>query len=119
MVRGASFGRLGNRIAARLCLQLDGRLDLASNKLGITLENVSRTGAGIRTDAKLTPGASCLLKIGNIEIFSAVAWTRAGRSGLTFERPLSKEQLETLQLAAEDPDAFELQELRRDPRLWR
>lgn len=119
MARGASFGRLGNRIAARLCVQLDGHLDLASDKLRITLENVSRTGAAIRTAAALTPGASCLLKIGNIAIFSVVAWTRAGRTGLSFEKPLSKEQMELLQLVAEDPHAFELQQLRQDPRHWR
>lgn len=93
------------RTAARLHLEVEARVGVANQSLSVTVEDLSRWGAGIRTPVK-PPGERFKIEIGDLELASTLIWSRRGRCGLRFNKPLSKEQIDYLNHIAEDPSAF-------------
>lgn len=83
-------GRRGN---PRLRLQLPAQLITLDGQGPAILENVSATGARIRTSLTLRPGGSCILRLPSLELLADVAWCAGDRCGLTLERELTQQEL--------------------------
>lgn len=86
----------GRRGSARLRLRLPAELITLDGQGPAILENISATGARVSSQLVLKPGASCILRLGRLELFGDVAWCAQGRLGLMFEEPLAQGQLVAL-----------------------
>lgn len=86
----------GRRACARLRLRLPAELITLDGQGSAVLENISATGARVSSQFVLRPGASCILRLGRLELFADVAWCAQGRLGLMFEEPLAQGQLVAL-----------------------
>ena len=83
----------GRRISPRLRVQLPVQLITLEGQGQAVLENISLTGARIACAMSLRNGMSCLLRLGEIELFGDIAWQVGDRAGLLFEEELSPQQL--------------------------
>lgn len=83
----------GRRGHPRLRLQLPAQLITLDGRGPAIVENVSATGAGIRTRMALRPGASCILRLPGLELLADIAWCAGDRCGMMLERELSQQEL--------------------------
>ncbi len=86
---------VGRRGRERLSVCLPGKLTLMDGEFDCALEDVSRTGARIITDAPLHISRRGILSCSPLEAMFAVVWTKGRYAGLEFEE---EERLGTIRL---------------------
>ena len=94
----AGFGKRldgpgGHRTAQREPVLLRVALHTLSASRGVTLFDVSRTGARMSMVEPLRCGQSVWLKIPPCEIFATVVWAGEGDCGIQFDEPLDDDEL--------------------------
>ncbi len=77
----ASANRRG---AERLAVLLPGTLTTLDGEFECAIEDISRTGARIVTDATLREGRECVLACSPLDELCMVAWTEGQAAGLEF-----------------------------------
>lgn len=71
---------------------LAARLQVRGVSHGVTVRNVSETGALVETPHPPGLGTSVLLSRGELAVAATVAWARAGECGLHFDAPIDLSQ---------------------------
>ena len=62
--------------------------------------DISATGAKLRGDNLPAAGADLFVRIEGVETFATVVWSHEGECGLSFEEPLDRAMLASLQMEA-------------------
>lgn len=93
-----SFGKRldgpgGHRTAAREPVLLRAALHTLTSSRGITLFDVSATGARMSMPEPLRCGQVVWLKVPPFEIFATVMWVGEDDCGIHFDEPLDEEEL--------------------------
>jgi hypothetical protein len=74
------------------------KLELSNDRVGnmtATIRNITRNGAGIKTDTQLMAGESVTISIAHLDPFAAIVrWYKLGSAGLEFEKPFDLELLQ-------------------------
>lgn len=104
-----TFGKLGNRSAARFDITIEGGLSTTAQSLSCRVENISATGCCLdmsecRAPTALREGYHVMVKVERAEALGHVAWADGARCGVTFADPLTPKQLERLQWIVEHPE---------------
>ncbi len=84
----------GQRTYNRLRLGLPASMVLTHERRYCTLENISSTGACVRTESAIAKGRTTILCFHLLRIFSVVIWSRDTLQGLRFESPLESEDMQ-------------------------
>ncbi len=84
---------VGRREDPRVRVSLAARLDTVTGTQAVRLNNLSRGGASICTDAPLKRGSNVILRWRDLEVFGTVTWVEGARCGLKFDEPLSDDQV--------------------------
>lgn len=87
----------GRRAEAREPILLSAALYSLGSSRPIILSDVSRTGAQLCVHDPLRCGQEVWIRIPPAEIFGEVVWTDGDRCGITFDEPLSDDELGLLQ----------------------
>lgn len=64
-----------------------------TNEQNAKLRNLSEGGAMVEMAAPPAPGTDVILRRGALEIFARVVWSANGRCGLSFDEPLSEDEM--------------------------
>jgi hypothetical protein len=99
-------GKQGQRGTARLMLGVPGTLVMAHATVSCLIDDISASGARIRSAAPLTAGASAELRFEELRSFCTVAWARNGGAGLRFGQRLTLEDIEYFRQIAADPQQW-------------
>ena len=94
-----SFGKRldgpgGHRAAPREPVLLRAALHTLSSSRGVTLFDVSTTGARMSMPEPLRCGQPVWLKIPPSEVFATVAWVGEKECGIRFDDPLDEEEID-------------------------
>ena len=87
----------GRRAEAREPVLLSASLLSLRSSRPIILSDVSRTGAQLLLHEPMRPGQEVWIKVPPAEIFGEVVWMDGDRCGITFDEPLSDDELGLLQ----------------------
>lgn len=99
----AQFGRCGGggrRIDARESAPLPAMVTTLSNSHPAVLVNISRTGAQLRGSNLPHAGEELLIKMGSLQAFATVAWSRGDHCGVEFECRIAVHELQQLRREA-------------------
>lgn len=99
-------GKQGQRGTARLALGVPGSLVMTHATLACLIDDISASGARVRCDAPLGAGTVAELRFEERREFCTVAWARAGRVGLRFDRRLTLEDIEYFRWIAANPQQW-------------
>lgn len=86
----------GRRAAERDPVLMSGLLTTMGRRVEAELLDISRTGARLRPHRRVSLNESTLLKAGAVTALGQVVWSSGEQCGLTFEEPLSDEELDTI-----------------------
>ena len=87
----------GRRAESREPILLSAALLSLGSSRPIMLSDVSRTGAQLRVHEPMHIGQEVWIKVPPVEIFGEVLWIVDDRCGITFDEPLSDDELGLLQ----------------------
>ena len=87
----------GRRAAARQPVLLNAGLMTLQDSRVVTLIDVSKTGAKMRSAVALSLGQSIWLKIRPTDIFGTIAWIDGDHAGVAFDEPLTDANVRSLQ----------------------
>jgi len=110
MFGNAKLGRQGKRSYTRLRLGIPAGLILTHEVRSCLIDNVSCSGAQVRTEIPLRPGSQVMLKLPRHDALCIVTWTRGIQCGLRFDRMLSTSTMERLRWIANNPVAHQRQQ---------
>ena len=114
-----SFGKLGNRKAARLAMALDAGLVLPERSARCVVENVSRTGCRLRISEPPRIDATVLVRIERIEALGRVKWVHGQFCGIRFDQPLPVPAFERLQWILDNAGKHQQNSLSHATAVWR
>ncbi|MCB2049005.1 MAG: PilZ domain-containing protein [Novosphingobium sp.] len=106
-MRRGTFGKLGNRVGARIELHVAVALDLPHKRIECTFEDVSRSGVRVNVSPPPKAGSAAILRFGSIEAMGVVVWVRGNQCAIQFDRELSTDAMMQLQEVASDPESWE------------
>lgn len=86
----------GRRAAERDPVLMMGLLTTMGRRVEAELLDISRTGARLRPHRQVELNERTLLKAGSVSTLGEVVWSTGDQCGLTFEEPLSDEELDTI-----------------------
>lgn len=119
MIRQRTFGKLGNRKAARLSLKIDAGLVMPEKSERCTLENISRTGCRLEMSEPPRLGATVMVKVERIESLGVVTWVRHNRCGIKFSNVLEVAAFERMRWIVENSNKHEQNSLTHATAVWR
>lgn len=99
----SAFGRRGGggrRSAARATAPLAAALITVGDTHQIALVDISATGARLRGNDLPRKGSELFIKVGAIEPFAKVVWSRRNECGVEFATPLPQRDVEVLRREA-------------------
>jgi hypothetical protein len=119
MLAKKSFGKLGNRGAARLSTSLEAGLVLPGRNVRCLLENISRKGCRVHIDEPPRVGTAAILRIDRTEAFGTIMWVRGQRCGIHFDEPIAIPLLERIRWMAEHEQDHERAKISAAGAVWR
>ena len=84
----------GNRHFNRLRLGVPATLVLTHGPQSCLIDDISCTGARLRSERALNAGQTAVLSFHELRLFGAVRWSEALHCGLHFDRPLDLEDMQ-------------------------
>ncbi|WP_408021953.1 PilZ domain-containing protein [Sphingomonas cremea] len=90
----------GRRAEPRAHLELPASVEALDGHNSVSLLDVSRSGARLQAAALPAAGKDVVLRCGAIDTFGTVVWNVAGRCGVQFEEPISRQELIALRAVA-------------------
>ena len=72
---------------------LSGTLETLQGQIPVACRNLSATGALVEGCNLPAAGRDVVLKVGPLDCFATVVWAAEGRCGLSFDEPVSFEQV--------------------------
>jgi hypothetical protein len=115
---GNASVKQGQRSYNRLKLGVPAVLVLAHGRVNCLLDDVSVSGAKVRTETPIAQGQSAELLFDRHRVFCAVSWSRAGQAGLSFVDPLAQSDMQRLLWIAENREQWEAQRETIGARAW-
>jgi hypothetical protein len=115
---GNAIGKQGQRSLNRLKLGLPAVLMLAHGRVACILEDISASGARVRTDGTISQGQSAELQFDRHRMFATVSWTRGGVAGLRFADQLDTSEMKRLLWIVENREQWESQRAVNGARAW-
>lgn len=79
----------GNRRAKRERVLLAAAAVTLQGSHSVVVEDIGSTGAKLRGRGLPTTGQAMTIKVGNMDVFASVAWSKRDECGITFEPPLN------------------------------
>ncbi len=119
MIGQRSFGKLGNRKAARLAIEIDAGLVMPERSVRCRLENISRTGCRLQLSDPPRVGATIMVRAERIQALGTVSWVRANRCGIKFSQPLEGSALERMRWIIENSSKHQQNSLSHATAIWR
>lgn len=98
-----TFGKCqggGRRVAARAEAALPAMVTTVGDTHAVALVDISCTGAQLRGADLPEKGHELVIKVGTLQVFATVVWTRSDQCGVTFESPVANWQVEHLRREA-------------------
>lgn len=87
----------GRRRAERATIRLAAAMHTVGASRTVSIIDVSRTGARLKTQLGLAPGQEIWLKISPVDIFGRIRWSKDGICGVLFDEPLKDDDVTRLQ----------------------
>ena len=87
-----------------------GLFETLTGPVRVAVRNISCTGALVEGEGVPAPGREGVLKAEGLELFCTVVWSDEARGGLSFDEPLTPEQVLALHLIT--PEAVRSAELK-------
>ena len=116
--QGAAEAPANRRRAERLAVLLPGTLTTLDGEYECAIEDISRTGARIVTDATLREGRECLLNCSPLDELCTVAWSEGQAAGLEFTEEVSLGTIRLLRWHNDRDSARHQAEIGRMLRGW-
>lgn len=89
-----SHSTTGNRHFNRLRLGVPAALVLTHGGQTCLIDDISCTGARLRSERPLTAGQTAVLAFHELRLFATVRWSEGLHCGLHFDRPLDLEDMQ-------------------------
>jgi hypothetical protein len=87
----------GRRAAPRATVLMSAAMHAVGNSQTVSLLDVSKTGAKLRTRVPLAMDQHVWIKIPPNDVFGSVVWVDGEQCGIHFDAPLSEEEAANLQ----------------------
>lgn len=108
----------GQRSYNRLKLGVPAVLVLAHGRVNCLLDDVSVSGAKVRTQTAVSKGQSAELMFDRHRVFCTVNWSRAGEAGLSFVDPMGQADMQRLLWIVENREEWEAERETIGARDW-
>ncbi len=99
--------RQGGRHSSRLRLAVPASLVLPHETCPCLIDDISSTGARLRTTQSLAELRTLILVFHELRLFSTVMWSNKGECGLRFDQPLEREDMEGMLWIRENREVYD------------
>lgn len=96
----------GQRGFNRLRLELPAQLQLTHELRKCLIDDISSTGARLRTVHPLAPHQSAVLSFHELKLFCTVMWCKGAECGARFDRPLALEDMQSMLWITENRELY-------------
>lgn len=96
----------GQRGFNRLRLELPAQLQLTHELRKCLIDDISSTGARLRTVCPLAPRQSAVLLFHELNLFGTVIWGKGAECGVRFDQPLAHEDMQGMLWITENRELY-------------
>lgn len=115
---GNAIGKQGQRSYNRLRLGVPAVLVLPHEQRQCVIDDVSVSGARVRSDGPIRSDLSAELRFDRHRLFCTVSWSRGNQAGLRFADQLDQGDMQRLLWIVDNREQWELQRLTIGARSW-